>query len=235
MSNFEFSNEPRNFHAFNYSANEQEFLGECDILVEPDTGLPAHCTLIRPPECPAGYALVFRDESWQAVEDHRGRLVIDTATGAEILVTELGPLPENTTTILRDNTFSTWDGEKWVPDLAGAKQHLISNIKTHRDNLSADHINIDGYHFHSDVSSRIQQLTLSKMGKAGAVPAGVMWQTKNTGLIELTNEIAAKFEDVTIAHDMRLFATALQHINAVEALENVNDVLAYDYSEGWQP
>lgn len=234
MKNFEFSDERRQLRTFNFSADTQEYLGESDTLIEPNTGLPAYCTLTEPPECPAGYALVFRDDSWQTIEDHRGKIVSDTTTGIAITISELGPLPENITTVLRDNIFSQWDGERWVPDLESAKQHQIDKIKAHRDNLSSDHIIVDGHRFHSDISSRIQQITLTKMGKAGAIPAGIMWQTKNAGLIELTNEIAAQFEDVTIAHDMRLFAKALQHIAAVNALDNVDDVLAYDYSQGWQ-
>lgn len=62
-----------------------------------------------------------------------------------------------------------------------------------------------------------------------------MWQTKNLGLLELTDEIAAQFESVTMDHDMRLFANAQRHIAAVEALEDIQAVQAYDYSTGWQP
>lgn len=234
MKNFEFSDELRQLHTFNFSADTQEFLGESDTLIEPNTGLPAYCTLTEPPECPAGYVLVFRDESWHVVEDNRGKIVVDKISGVQSTFLDLGPIPDNFTTVLRENMFSQWDGEKWVPDLESAKQHQISKIKAFRDNLSSDYIVIDGHHFHSDTSSRIQQITLTKMGQAGTIPAGVMWQTKNSGLIELTNEIAAQFEAVTISHDMRLFAKALQHIAAVNALDNVNDVLAYDYSQGWQ-
>ncbi|EOZ1526153.1 DUF4376 domain-containing protein [Enterobacter hormaechei] len=235
MNTFEFSNEPRQYHTFNFSADTHEYLGESDTLVEANTGLPAYCTLIQPPECPDGHALVFNDEGWQAIEDHRGKVVTDKNTGMESVITELGPLPETVTTAPRDNVFTKWDGEQWLPDLEAAKEFQIAKIKSCRDNLSADHIVIDGLHFHSDTSSRIQQMTLTKMGKAGEIPAGLMWQTKNAGLVELTNEIASQFEEVTMAHDMRLFANALQHIAAVNAMEDVNDILAYDYSEGWQP
>ncbi|SUG68553.1 putative cytoplasmic protein [Salmonella enterica subsp. enterica] len=54
-------------------------------------------------------------------------------------------------------------------------------------------------------------------------------------MIELTNDIAAQFETVTMDHDMRLFANAQRHIAAVEALEDIEAVLDYDYSTGWQP
>ncbi|GKX61405.1 DUF4376 domain-containing protein [Leminorella grimontii] len=115
-----------------------------------------------------------------------------------------------------------------------AKSKKIADIKAHRDAMTVDYIIIDGHHFHSDVNSRIQQLSLTKMGQAGQIPSGMMWQTKNHGLIELTNEIAALFETETLAHDMHLFTTAQQHIAAVEALEDVQAVINYDYSEGWQ-
>ncbi|HCM1923115.1 TPA: DUF4376 domain-containing protein [Salmonella enterica subsp. salamae serovar 16:m,t:e,n,x] len=138
--------------------------------------------------------------------------------------------------------FYRLSGDKWVYDAAAfaaaleqAKSEVIQAIKQYRDALTADYVDIGGNHFHSDANSRIQQMTLAKMGTAGAVPPGLMWQTKNNGLIELTNEIAAQFETVTIAHDMRLFATAQEHITAVNALEALDDVTAYDWSQGWQP
>lgn len=130
-----------------------------------------------------------------------------------------------------------WNGEQIVSmvTIESAKVNKVAEIKSHRDMLTADYIIIDDHHFHSNASSRIQQLSLTKMGQAGQIPSGMMWQTKNHGLIELTNEIAAQFEAETLAHDMRLFTTAQQHIVAVEALENVQAVIDYDYSEGWQP
>ncbi|QMB01794.1 DUF4376 domain-containing protein [Escherichia fergusonii] len=115
------------------------------------------------------------------------------------------------------------------------KAEIITKIKALRDLITADYIIIQDNHFHSDTSSRIQQMSLTKMGQAGQVPAGLMWQTKNNGLIPLTNEIAAKFELVTMDHDMRLFATAQRHIAAIEALEDIKEIQDYDYSTGWQP
>lgn len=115
------------------------------------------------------------------------------------------------------------------------RQNKIEEIKSYRDKITADYIIIEAHHFHSDADSRIQQMTLTKMGQAQQIPTGLMWQTKNHGLITLTNEIAAQFETVTMTHDMRLFATAQQHIKAVEALDNVQAIEDYDYSSGWQP
>ncbi|KFS50767.1 hypothetical protein SEEB0236_11695 [Salmonella enterica subsp. enterica serovar Bareilly str. CFSAN000236] len=134
------------------------------------------------------------------------------------------------------------NGNTWVYDAASfaivldnAKSRVKQAIKVRRDEVTADYIVIDDYHFHSDASSRIQQMSLTRMGQAQQIPAGLMWQTKNNGLIELTNDIAAQFETITVDHDMRLFANAQRHIAAVEALGDIQEVLDYDYSSGWQP
>ncbi|MCU7119856.1 DUF4376 domain-containing protein [Salmonella enterica] len=134
------------------------------------------------------------------------------------------------------------DGDKWVYDadryesvLQDAKSQIIQMIKTRRDVITADYIVIGDYHFHSDANSRIQQMSLTRMGQAKQIPKGLMWQTKNLGPLELTNEIAAQFESVTMDHDMRLFANAQRHIAAIEALEDTQAVQEYDYSTGWQP
>lgn len=132
--------------------------------------------------------------------------------------------------------------DKWVYDtaafndaLANAKVAVVQGIKNRRDEVTANYIIIDGNHFHSDANSRIQQMSLTRMGQAKQVPEGLMWQTKNNGLIALTNDIAAQFEAVTMEHDMRLFANAQRHIAAVDALEDIQAVQEYDYSTGWQP
>ena len=122
-----------------------------------------------------------------------------------------------------------------LPPIEDVKSEKIAAIKNQRDKIIADYIIIGINHFHSDASSRIQQISLTKMGQAKQIPPGLMWQSKNNGLIELTNDIAAQFETVTMEHDMRLFANAQHHIAAVEALEEVQAVIEYDYSTGWQP
>ncbi|ENG3765615.1 DUF4376 domain-containing protein [Salmonella enterica] len=162
-------------------------------------------------------------------------MVYDKESGHQVNITELGGLSENVTIISPMSKFDRWNGETWQPSITDAKAAKIQQIKAHRDDVTADYIIIDGNHFHSDANSRIQQMSLTRMGQAKQIPAGLMWQTKNNGLIELTNDIAAQFETVTMDHDMHLFANAQRHIAAVEALGDIQEVLDYDYSSGWQP
>lgn len=233
--NFEFSDEPQILRIYNYAPDTQEFKGESDGYIAPNTGLPANCTLMEPPASEPGTALVWRDDVWQKEEDHRGMVVYNTQTRTEMVVTTLGPLPENITVIKPDSQFDRWNGQAWLPDINDVKTAQIIAVKARRDEVTEDYIIISGNHFHSDTSSRIQQLSLTRMGQAEQIPAGLMWQTKNNGLIELTNETAAQFEAVTMEHDMRLYANAQRHIAALELLDDVQSVLDYDYSTGWQP
>ncbi|MDR9944708.1 DUF4376 domain-containing protein [Enterobacter sichuanensis] len=235
MMTFTFSDEPQILSVFNFSPETHEYIGESDAYIAANTGLPLHCTLISPPELVMGLTPVWTGEEWELTEDHRGQIVYNKQNGSQTIIMELGPLPENTTVISPSSTFDRWNGESWQPSMIDVKQAKISEIKSKRDSITSDYIIINGNHFHSDANSRIQQISLTKMGQAKQIPAGLMWQTKNNGLIELTNEIAAQFETVTMDHDMRLFANAQRHIAAVEALEEIQAVIDYDYSTGWQP
>lgn len=232
---FIFSDEPQILSVYSFSPETKEYIGKLDAYIAPNTGLPDSSTLIPPPEIFPGSTPIWSGKNWTLIEDHRGQIAYDKQNGNQVILSELGPLPENTTIISPSSFFDRWNGETWQPSIVDAKQAKIYEIKSHRDRVTADYIIIDGNHFHSDANSRIQQLSLTKMGQAKQIPSGLMWQTKNKGLIELTNEIAAQFETVTMDHDMRLFANAQRHIAAVEALEEIQAVIDYDYSTGWQP
>ena len=235
MNTFTFSDEAQILTVYNFSQDSQEYIGESDAYIAPNTGLPNYCTLISPPEKVPGFTPVWENETWRLIEDHRGQTVYNKVDGSQLIIQELGQLPENVTVISPTGSFERWDGEKWQPSITDAKEAKYSAIKNQRDAITTDYIIINNHHFHSDTNSRIQQLSLAKMGAEKKIPPGLMWKTKNNGLIELTNEIAAQFESVTMDHDMRLFANAQRHIAAVEALDDIQAVLDYDYSTGWQP
>ncbi|HHA1306327.1 TPA: DUF4376 domain-containing protein [Enterobacter kobei] len=235
MTEFTFSDEPQILPVHNYHPATKEYIGPSDCYVSPNTGLPAGCVLVGPGECPPGYAHTWTGEAWELAEDHRGEILYNIENGYPVTLSELGPLPDGLTAVAPDSQFDIWTANGWQKDVSAIKANLISAIKKHRDQLTAEYIIVDGYYFHSDANSRIQQMTLTKMGKENKIPPGLMWQTKNSGLIELTNELASKFEDVTIEHDIRLFSKALEHINAVNSIESAEEALAYDITQGWQP
>ncbi|KAA2085124.1 tail fiber assembly protein [Escherichia coli] len=92
---FRMSEQARTIKIYNLLAGTNEFIGEGDAYIPPHTGLPANSTDIAPPDIPAGFVAVFNSDeaSWHLVEDHRGKTVYDVASGDELFISELGPLP----------------------------------------------------------------------------------------------------------------------------------------------
>lgn len=91
---------------------------------------------------------------------------------------------------------------------------------------------IDRDWFHSDDSSRIQQLALSMMGNS--IPAGLMWKTLTLTpppvFVEMTPALAQGIFQATAASDAAIFAAAEVHRIAMEASDTPE---TYDFSSGW--
>ncbi|MGK2592997.1 tail fiber assembly protein [Escherichia coli] len=84
---FRMSAEAQTIRVFNLLDGTNEFIGESDAYIPPYTGLPANSTDIAPPDIPAGYAAVFNADEmkWELMEDHRGKTVYETKTGAALV------------------------------------------------------------------------------------------------------------------------------------------------------
>lgn len=82
--------------------------------------------------------------------------------------------------------------------------------------------------FHSDHTSRIQQLGLVMMGNN--LPTGIQWKTMDGSFIEMTPAIALSIFNAAATLDMTAFAVAEQHrVNMMQAAEPLN----YNYSGFW--
>lgn len=108
---FTFSDEAQTISVYNYSPDTLEYIGISDAYIAPNTGLPGNCTLIAPPEIQPGSTPVWTGDNWELAEDHRGQVFYDKQTGNQILITELGLLPDNATIISPSSVFDRWDGE----------------------------------------------------------------------------------------------------------------------------
>ncbi len=128
---FRMSEQPRTIKIYNLLSGTNEFIGEGDAYIPPHTGLPANSTDIAPPDIPAGFVAVFNSDeaSWHLVEDHRGKTVYDVASGDELFISELGPLPENVTRLSpegvseveRHSPGERCRSRKTVPDPGGGR------------------------------------------------------------------------------------------------------------------
>lgn len=101
-------------------------------------------------------------------------------------------------------------------------------IKDFRDRRKAGGVLVGAYWFHSDDSSRIQQLGLLMMG--AGMPAGIMWKTMGNGFVEMTPTLAGQIFSAAAASDQALFTIAEQHKVAMMA---VQDPESYDFTTGW--
>lgn len=134
---FRMSEQSRTVKIYNLLAGTNEFIGEGDAYIPPHTGLPANSTDIAPPEIPPGFVAVFNseNESWNIVEDHRGKTVYDVASGDALFISELGPLPENVTWLSPAGEYQKWDGVSWVKDEEAEKLFRIREAEEKKARL----------------------------------------------------------------------------------------------------
>ncbi|ECF3449481.1 tail fiber assembly protein [Salmonella enterica subsp. enterica serovar Saintpaul] len=134
---FKISDTPQTIKIFNLRSDTNEFIGAGDAYIPPHTGLPANCTDIAPPDIPSSYIAVFDSETqtWSLHEDHRGETVYDTTTGNQVYISELGPLPENVTSVSPDGEYQKWDGKAWVKDEAAEKAAQLRQAEETKNRL----------------------------------------------------------------------------------------------------
>ncbi|HDW3140734.1 TPA: tail fiber assembly protein [Escherichia fergusonii] len=134
---FIMSEHPQTIKIYNLLAGTGEFIGEGDAYIPPYTGLPANSTDIAPPDIPAGYAAVFNADEmkWHLIEDHRGKTVYETKTGAAIYISELGALPPDVTTISPTGNYQKWNGNAWVDDVDAERVALINEAESQKKEL----------------------------------------------------------------------------------------------------
>ena len=134
---FRMSEQSRTVKIYNLLAGTNEFIGEGDAYIPPYTGLPANSTDFAPPEIPDVFLAVFNseNESWNIVEDHRGKTVYDVASGDALFISEPGPLPENVTWLSPAGEYQKWDGVSWVKDEEAEKLFRIREAEEKKARL----------------------------------------------------------------------------------------------------
>lgn len=111
---------------------------------------------------------------------------------------------------------------------AYAVEQITERIKAERDRRRPLGVTVGAVKFHSDDTSRIQQLGLLMMG--ANMPAGLKWKVVGGAMVDMTPTLAQQVFAATAARDQALFAAAEAHIAAATASD---DPAAYDYSAGW--
>lgn len=130
-----------------------------------------------------------------------------------------------------------WSGGTAMPTKAEVDAWITEKYKTEMWELikaERDRRKLDGGYkigtdwFHSDVSSRIQQMGLVIMG--AGIPANLYWKTMGSSFVLMTQTLAGQIFQAAAASDMTIFTIAEQKKAAMLASANPE---TYDYMSGW--
>lgn len=129
-----------------------------------------------------------------------------------------------------------WEGGDAMPSeqdlidasFINAQQERWLDIKLYRDILKANGVLVSGYWFHSDDTSRIQQIGLVMLGTN--IPAGLQWKTMTGEFVTMTPTLASGIFVKIATNDTQIFSVAEAHRQAMLASSDPEN---YDYSANW--
>lgn len=129
-----------------------------------------------------------------------------------------------------------WSSGAALPSKAQLDTHLVTmyqmsmweKIKEERDRRKAGGVLVAGNWFHTDDTSRIQQLGLAMMG--ANVPVGIMWKTMTGTFVEMTQALAGQIFNAVATSDITIFQTAEQKKTEMTASPTPE---TYDPYVGW--
>ena len=110
-----------------------ETVAELDCYAKDGSYLiPANCIEAEPPKQRENQVAQWQPESqkWLYLPDHRGQIVYDTNKGVEIVVSELGELPENVTVNPKPSEHHVWNGSGWEIPVEIAEQLTQQQFQT---------------------------------------------------------------------------------------------------------
>lgn len=101
---------------YNYHGVTFEYLSESLADADPlDVGqwlIPGNACLDAPPASKKGHVVRRIESGWEVVEDNRG-VIYSTESGAESVLSDLGPVPDGYTSKQPPSSNHTWGGSSW--------------------------------------------------------------------------------------------------------------------------
>lgn len=127
--------------------------------------------------------------------------------------------------------IANFEADRAVP-LEVSRAQAWDRIKSERERRRVGGVKVGSHWFHSDDSSRIQQIGLVMMG--AGIPPGLMWKTLTLTtapvFVEMTPALAGQIFTAVAAWDQAVFAAAEVHHTAMEASAEPE---MYDFAGGW--
>lgn len=108
------------------------------------------------------------------------------------------------------------------------RKEVWKEIQEMRDTRSRSGVKVNGYWYHNDDTSRIQQIALVMFGQN--MPTGIMWKTMQGTFSTMTPQLAGQLFQAIAQSDQLNYAKAEAHRQNMILSD---DPLSYDYSTGW--
>jgi hypothetical protein len=130
-----------------------------------------------------------------------------------------------------------WEGGDPLPDQATLDGQMLAiirdskwnQIKEERDRRKLElGYKVGDYWYHSDTTSRIQQIALLLLG--ANIPGNLMWKTMSGDFVQMTQTLAGQIFQAAVMSDSVLFGVAEQKRQAMIAS---SDPATYDHLSGW--
>ncbi len=110
------------------------------------------------------------------------------------------------------------------------KELIWKQIQLRRDVRKQGGVKVGNFWFHSDDTSRIQQLGLVMFG--ANMPAGIQWKTMDSSFVTMTPILAQQIFASVATSDVTVFGVAEYHRQNLIAS---SDPANYNYMTGWPP
>ncbi|WP_439291232.1 DUF4376 domain-containing protein [Lonepinella koalarum] len=227
-----------------YQTNSNnEFSGATTEFVSLGGSLSANSYLDAPPKVKNGFAIIRENNSWQYVEDHRGKTVYSTFDRSSLEMKELGKIPENYTAVAPFSDSCEWNGKKWTISKAkqaeikaNQQQQMREKINAKRDESCYGGIYIEslGKWFDSDETSFVKMMGAKAVMDDdlanGKESTPELWICADNSVTQLNRDDFALIIRTIKEQVSAMHALAVQH---KAQMGQADEPLDYDYSQGW--
>lgn len=219
--------------------NAGVFTGSEEQWISEGCGLAANAYLEQPPVAKQSFAIIRGNDDWEYIADFRGKTFYDKTTKAEVIISELGEIPENLTALKPESELCEWNGSAWVissekqAELKAQQQEQVrQTINDLRDKKINGGVYVPEIDKWIDSDARAERNLLSTKASFDLFgdDLNIVWTCADNTTIKLDKAAMLHIWLALMANKQQNHANALAHKNAVEQSENP---LEYDYSAGW--
>lgn len=128
---------PGSIVVYNFAPDSREYINSSTEYLFVGVGIPANACIEPPPQVESKQSALRSSDntSWTVSPDFRGDTVYDIYSATPFIVTEIGALPANLTTLSPATEFDKWDGQQWITDTVAQHADEVSKAESLKKTL----------------------------------------------------------------------------------------------------